>query len=113
MSYRLHQVNENIQRELSLILAESQIAENGLLTITQVATSPDLRTAKIWVSILNHPKPEQVITTLNEQAPDFFAQLSPRIKMKYSPQLTFILDEHSEELTKIDSLLDEIHNDEA
>lgn len=113
MSHRLHQVNENIQRELSLILAESIAAEAGLLTIAQVSTSPDLRTAKVWVSVLNNPNPGKVVETLNAQSQEFFHQLSPRIKMKFSPQLTFLLDEHGEELTKLDSLLDEIHNDEA
>jgi ribosome-binding factor A len=112
MSYRLHQVNENVQRELSQLLAEAAVTETGLVTITQVLTTPDLRAATIWVSILYNPHPEKVIESLNERAPEFFSQLSPRLKMKYAPQLTFKLDEHSEELTKLDSLMDEIHNDD-
>lgn len=113
MSHRLHQVNENIQRELSTLLVEEAVIETGLLTITQVLTTADLKTATIWVSIIHNPKPEVAIAALNERAPEFFAKLSPRIKMKYVPQLTFKLDEHSEDSTKIDSLIDEIHKDEA
>lgn len=113
MSHRLHKVNENLQRELSMILAEQADAEQGFVTITHVLTTPDLRFADVWLSVLNNPKPWKVIDSLNARSSDFYKLLSDRIMMKFVPRLTFKLDEHSEDSIKIDSLLDEISSDET
>lgn len=113
MSHRLHKVNENLQRELSMILAEQADADQGFVTITHVLTTPDLRDAEVWLSVLNNPQPSKVIDSLNARASDFYTRLSERIMMKFVPRLTFKLDEHSDDAIRIDSLLDEINNDEA
>lgn len=111
MSHRLHKVNENIQRELSPMIAESDFAEAGFLTLTHVLTTPDLRFATVWMSVLNHPNPQSLIDRLNERSHEFYEPLSDRLKMKYAPQLTFKLDDQSDELNKIDAIIDDIHNE--
>lgn len=108
MSHRMLQVNENIQRELSLIMAEMIDWEGALVTITQVSINPDLRSGTVWLSVLNADKPEKYIALLNERSSEFYQPLSDRLRMKHIPQLEFKLDDKMEELTAIDSLFDAI-----
>ncbi len=111
MSHRLLQVNQNLQRELSLIIAESYAPSQGLLTVTHVLTTPDLRQATVWLSLLNHPHSEQVIESLNQRATEFFEPLSERLRMKHVPRLEFKLDDQPDQWGKIDAILDEINDD--
>ncbi len=108
MSHRLLQVNETIQRELSLILAERTGEDGAIVTLTQILTSPDLRTAVAWVSILNSSDPNQTVAQLNKRASEFYEPLSKRLKMKYVPVIEYRLDENADELGKIDAILDRI-----
>lgn len=111
MSHRMLQVNENLQRELSRLLAEENIAEDALITITQVMVSPDRRQATVWLSIMNHKIPETVIDLLNKRSVEFYRPLSTRLKMKHVPKITFTLDQQADKLSRIDTLLDTIHKE--
>ena len=109
MSQRLHKVNENLQRELSRLLSEEPIVESGLITLTHVIVSADLREATAWISILNNPEPQTVIELLNKRSVEFYEPLSNRLRMKYVPRLIFKLNEHSDEVSKIDAIIDDLH----
>ena len=109
MSYRLLQVNETLQRELSRILAENPVAEESLVTITRVLTSPDLRQAMVWTTVFNNLHPKKIITLLNERSLEYYSLLSKRVKIKYVPKLQFKLDNQIDELSQIDVLLDKIN----
>lgn len=109
MNQRLHKVNENLKRELSMILAEEAISENGLITITQVFVTPDLRDATVWLSVLNNNEPDKVVELLNKRSHEFFEPLSDRLRMKFVPKLVFRLDDKVDETNRIDALLEDIH----
>lgn len=100
------QVNANLQRELSLILAEQYADPAGFLTLTHVLTSPDLRTATAWISTLDPSKAEATVHLLNQRSYEFYKPLADRLKMKYIPKLEFKLDDQIDELSRIDSLMD-------
>ncbi len=91
-----------------MVLNEESPAEQGLVTITHVLVSPDLRQATVWISVLNHPKPEAVIDQLNKQSTHLYSKVSPRLMMKFVPQLTFKLDDKVDEVSQVDALLDTI-----
>ena len=112
MPDRLLKVNENIQRELSIILNEEPVVEDGLITITYVLTTPDLREATIGMSILNHPKPDTVIELLNQRSSLYYALLSDRTRMKYVPKLIFEVDKQTENIERIDEIIDTLHSDD-
>lgn len=112
MSHRMLQVNENLQRELSPLLSEVIDWAGGLVTVTQVMVSPDLRKATVWVSALNVPNPQQCIDLLNERSSEFYEPLSERLRMKYVPRLTFELDDKVEEFNRVDSLFEQISGED-
>lgn len=101
------QINANLQRELSLILAEIYAEPAGFLTLTRVLVSPDLRTATAWISILDNSKAESTIELLNKRSYELYKPLSQRLNMKHIPKLAFKLDDQIDELNRIDLLLDE------
>ena len=110
MSHRLLQVNDNLLRELSPLVLQELTVDKGLVTLTRALVTPDLRQATVWVSVLDRPKPEEIINLLNSRSSEFYPLLSKRLKMKYVPQLTFKLDDQVEELNRIDELLDTIRH---
>lgn len=112
MSHRMLQVNENIQRELSPLLSEMIDWEGGLITVTQVIATPDLRQATVWISALNVAEPQKCIDLLNERSSDFYEPLSDRLRMKFIPRLEFKLDEKVDEISRVDSLFEEIAGDD-
>lgn len=80
MSQRMEKVNELLQQEIGQFLQRAA-GPDFIVTIHQVICSPDLRTAKVYLSGLVNPK-----KYLSELA----QHLRKRVKLKYLPQLTFI-----------------------
>lgn len=105
------QVDQNIQRELSPLLIELFDWGDKLVTLTNVVTTPDLRTAIAWVSVLNTNNPEEVIKVLNKRSFDLYEQLAKRLKMKNTPKIEFKLDENEESIIRIDQIIEELKID--
>lgn len=96
-----------MQRELSPLLLELFDWGKALVTVTSVITTPDLRQATVWVSVLNSENTQSIIELLNKRAYDMYEPLSHRLKMKHTPKLEFKLDDQGEELLRIDELIDQ------
>jgi ribosome-binding factor A len=102
MSKRLAQINQTLLKEISSIIIEVAQPEWGLITITDVLISPDLRQAKIWIATNNN----KTITNLNDISMDIRETLRPRLKFKHVPFLEFHLDKG--EINHIEELLEKI-----
>ncbi len=110
-STRMVRVNENIKRALADILEMRGISIDGcLLSITKLDTSPNLRSAKVYVSVLGggEPEKEAAIKLLKKHRGLLQKCLSDEIVMKYTPHLEFILDRNMEEGDRVLSLLDKL-----
>jgi len=92
-SHRLDKVNEEIKKELSVIiprLKDPRIPE--FVTVTEVRVTPDLKTAKIYFSVLNGEENEALLG-LQSSAGFTRGLLSKSLKLRYTPELIFIIDE--------------------
>jgi len=99
-----------MQHEISLILArEMKDRRVGLVTITGLELSPDLRHARVFVSAMG-PESEQAaaIRTLNHAAGWVRHELGQRIRVKFLPELVFQADTSQKYGEHIDQLLDQI-----
>ena len=84
----------------------------GFLTITGVDTSPDLRTAVVFYSVLGGPEDrEATAAALDRATPRIQAIEGSQIRMKYTPRLTFRVDASIEEGEKIDRLLKDVSDE--
>lgn len=84
----------------------------GLVTVSRVLMPADLRTAKVYVSVLSDKSEHQdeVLELLQEAASDIQGHLGRELKMRYCPKLKFFADETTEKVLKIESILKEIEN---
>lgn len=93
-SNRIGRINEEIQRELaSLIRNVKDPRVTGMISITAVDTTPDLRYAKIYVSMLDKSDTKEVIKGLKSAAGYLRRELGRALSLRYTPELTFVADD--------------------
>ncbi|MBR2131175.1 MAG: 30S ribosome-binding factor RbfA [Oscillospiraceae bacterium] len=92
---RIGRINEEIQRELSSLLRtlKDPRLQSGLLTITHVDTTPDLRYSKIFVSALDKSQEKEMMKGLKSAAGYLRRELSSALKLRYTPELQFVADD--------------------
>ena len=106
---RTERANSEIERALSDIL-RTKVNDPRLkqfITITSVKVSVDFRHCKVFVSVYNSNK-QEVLKSLKKSEGFIKRELMSMVKLPYTPELTFILDEgvdHSENINKILSTL--------
>ena len=93
-SNRIGRINEEIQRELAnLIRTVKDPRVHGLVSITAVDTTSDLRYAKVFISILDKSDEQQVMRGLKSASGWLRRELGHRLQLRYTPELSFVLDE--------------------
>lgn len=107
-SGRMRRVGEAVREVLSVHLAGLKDPRVGFVTVTAVDVSPDLRHARVWVSVLGSPEErEQTLDALNRSHGFLQARLGEELHMKRTPVLQFGFDETMERARRIDALLEE------
>ncbi len=82
----------------------------GFVTVTGAKVSDDLRSATIYLSVLNTEESDRTVSKLNALGPFIKGELAKRLQMKYVPSLRFRVDEAIAYGMKIDKLFDEIES---
>lgn len=109
MSHRLAQVNELIRHEVStLLLTEFEFPKNCLVTITRVETTPDLRQAKILLSVIPGIYTGKILEKLKGQAGHIQFLLNKKLALKPLPRISFKIDQTEQKAAEIEELLDRI-----
>lgn len=112
---RLDRVNEELKKNISHIITfELQNSKvTGMVSITKVKITPDFRYAKVYVSILNSKSNTKTIEGLKESSSFIRGQIAKSMNLRYTPELSFEIDDSMEYGEKIDRILKEInHKDE-
>jgi len=106
---RMRRVNEAVKEVISEGIAELQDPRVGFVTVTGVETSPDLRQARVFVSVLgNERKREQTLEGLAAAHGVLQARIARELRMKRTPQLTFEYDPTVERGVRMTQLIDEL-----
>ena len=94
-SNRIGRINDEIQRELSSLMRslKDPRLQNGLLTITHVDTTPDLRYSRIFVSALDKSQEKEMLKGLKSAAGYLRRELGSALKLRYTPELQFVADD--------------------
>lgn len=109
MGNRSLRVNELVRQEISDILHKRYQKESVLLTITSVDVAPDLRTGKVYFSVVaSEAQPEEYERWLRTRAGEIQHELGRRIVLKFTPQLQFLFDPSMERGAHLLKLLDEL-----
>jgi ribosome-binding factor A len=114
MSNRTVRVNELLQRELSDILRKRYQSESVAITITEVRVAPDLRDARVFVSVVGTEEVGAAkLVWLRSKARDIREELGRRIVLKFLPKFEYILDHSALRGARILQALDEIDHPPA
>jgi ribosome-binding factor A len=113
VSHRIDKIENLLKEELSLIfLFKLQNLNGGLVTITNVRVSPDLKIAKVYVSIFEREKRDEVFEKIQHKTKFIRAELASRITIKFVPELKFFLDDTLDYVEKIEGLIKKIHEND-
>lgn len=109
-SRRQRQVAELLHEEISRIIQrETKDPRLGFVTITGVDVSPDLRQARVYVTVLgDKADAKSTLAGLASATRYFRSLLRESLSLRYIPELTFKLDTSLEQGLRIDALLDSI-----
>ena len=101
-SNRIGRINEEIQRELSaLIRTVKDPRVKGLISITAVDTTSDLKYAKVYVRVLDNGDVHEVVKGLKSAAGYLRRELGRALQLRYTPELTFTPDDSIAEGARI------------
>src|ERR687887_131203 len=113
MSERMRRVDEAVKEVLSEGIGELKDPRIGFVTVTGVRTSPDLRHAKVFVSVLGSvEKRERSLEGLAAAHGVLQARVARELRLKRTPQLAFEYDPSVERGVRMTQLIDELAGDE-
>ncbi|HEY8083928.1 MAG TPA: 30S ribosome-binding factor RbfA [Solirubrobacterales bacterium] len=106
---RMRRINEVLREVIgSAISADLSDPRIGFVTVTSVETSPDLRTAKVHVSVLgNEEERQSTLAALQSSHGVIQSKIAAETRMKRTPSLSFHYDDTAEKGMRISRLLDE------
>jgi ribosome-binding factor A len=108
MTERMRRVNEALREVIaSAITEELQDPRIGFVTVTSVETSPDLRAARVYVSVLGPAEErERTLAALASSHGPLQAAIARQMRLKRTPTLTFHYDEGPERGIRLSRLLE-------
>lgn len=113
MSVRTERVASLVKELLSeSIQRRFRMEEVGLITVTEVRMSPDLKIAKAYISIFgNTEKKKQTFALLEAGKAGMRSDLGHKLNLKFTPSLSLYLDESLDHAMRIEDLLNKIRKD--
>jgi ribosome-binding factor A len=111
VAHRIERVNSLIRQEISELL-QRQVKDPRLgnfIAVTEVVTTPDLKSAKVFVSrIGNEEEKREVLSALTSASGFFRRELARRLKLRYTPELNFQWDDSIERGDHLLQLIDKV-----
>ena len=105
---RTRRIDEVLREAIAAAIgSELEDPRIGFVTVTAVDTSPDLRSARVYVSVLgDETEREETLAALRSSHGILQAAIARGARMKYTPKLTFHYDEGPERAARLGRLLD-------
>jgi ribosome-binding factor A len=105
---RMRRINEVLREVVGAAIGELSDPRIGFVTVTSVETSPDLRTAKVYVSVLGgEDEREATLNGLRSSHGVIQQRIAAETRMKRTPTLTFHYDDTIEQGVRISRLLED------
>ena len=110
---RFNRVEEEMKKEISNIISNKLKNPDvtGLISVTKVKVTTDLKFAKVYVSILNAQNTKATLRGLKQSSGFVRSEVAKSINLRNTPEIIFELDDSMEYGAKIDSLLKDIMKD--
>lgn len=107
---RVAKVEQEVQKAIAQFLISGfRRPLKGLVTVSKVIMPADLRTAKVYVSVLgSDDQRDETLETLQDCAHEVQNFIGKELRMRYCPKLQFFADHTTEQVLKIERILDEL-----
>lgn len=107
---RQARVEKEIQHTIAQFLIQGfKSSLPGLVTVADVRMPADLRTAKVYVSVLGSDEQrEEALEVLQERAFEIQNYIGKELKMRYCPKLTFYGDDVTDKVLKVERILEDL-----
>ena len=102
-------INQEVQRELGMLISQElkDPRVNPMTTVVACEVAPDLKTAKVYISVLRSE--ERRVVGLKSAAPFLRSELAHRINLRNTPELRFIGDQSIEYGVNMSKLIDDVN----
>ncbi len=107
---RMNKIDEELKKEISSIISTELKNPHltGLISVTKVKTTPDLRFAKVYVSMINEKSKKENLAILKQSSGYIRTCIAKKINLRNTPELIFEFDESLEYGSRIDEILKDI-----
>ena len=108
---RQGRIDEEFRKELSQIISFElkEPSVTGMVSVTRVKVTPDLKYAKVYISMLNSKNKEKTLEALKKSSGYIRSEIAKRINLRITPELVFEEDDSMEYGMKIDSILKDLN----
>jgi ribosome-binding factor A len=115
VSVRTEKVASIVKEEIGIIFQRNfDMQEYGFITVTEVRMSPDLKNAKVYVSVFGDAGQKQKTLAMLEGQKSFVRQtLGHNIRLKFTPSIVFYLDETIDNAMNLERIFRKIHKENS
>lgn len=112
-SNRMNKIDEELKKEISSIISTELKNPHltGLISVSAVKTTPDLKYAKVSVTMIGEKSKKENLSILKQSSGHIRSLIAKRINLRNTPELIFEFDESLEYGTRIDQILKDISKD--
>jgi len=114
--FRQQKIDEEIKRELCSIIPmlKDPRLDGVLLSVVSVLVTKDLKFAKVYVSVLaDEQKKNEVLKGLNSSSGFIRKEISSRTKLRYTPELHFVIDDSIEYGSHINQIINKLNGEQS
>lgn len=110
---RMNKIDEELKKEISNIISLELKNPHltGLISVSKVKTTPDLRFAKVYVTMINEKSKKENLSILKQSSGYIRSAIAKKVNLRYTPELIFEFDESIEYGSRIDEILKDITKD--
>ncbi len=112
-SNRMNKIDEELRKEISSIISIDLKNPHltGLISVTKVKTTPDLKFARVYVTMINEKSKKENLSILKQSSGYIRSAIAKKINLRNTPELIFEFDDSIEYGSRIDEILKDITKD--
>ena len=107
MSERMLKINEQLRKEIAMLISKEIPMENGLITIIHAKTSADIKNTTLLISVIPENLSGSALKLLRKQSSTFRHELKKRLNLKYIPKLNWKIDPNERYALEMDKVFKE------
>lgn len=105
---RIEQINELLRAKIALAIQSDLELPDILATVTSVQCSPDIKHAKVWISVLPDSKAGSTVQSIKKQEGLIYTYLKKNTLLNKMPKLDFIFDDTQKKAAAIEQVMDNL-----